>query len=205
LVELGRTVFLIEDDPAVRDSIATLVEMIGLQVRAYDNAADFLAEYDPFVPGCLVTDVRLPGMSGLDLQAYLQGQGMDIPMVIISGHGDISTAVAAMKAGAVNFVEKPFREQFFIDAVNEAIALDAKRRSKRAARAALEEKLACLTKRERQILDRLVAGRPTREIAADLHISPKTVDFHRQHVLDKMNVGTIVELVLLCETLRTPQ
>ena len=201
MVELGRTVFLVEGDLAVRDFISSLVETVGLCARIYDNAAGFLADYDPSVPGCLVTDIRLADMGGLELQAHLVSQGIDIPVIVISENGDVTTAVTAMKAGAVNFLPIPFREQPFLDAVNEAIALDAKRRAKRAARAALEEKLACLTKRERQILDRLVTGRSTREIAADLGVSPKTVDFHRQHVFDKMNVGTIVGLALACETL----
>ncbi len=192
------TVFVVEDDGAVRKSVCMLAETVGLKTRAYDSAADFLDDYDGTQAGCLVLDVRLEGMSGLDLQSHLKKEGVEIPVIVVSGHGDVSMAVQAMKAGAVSFIEKPFRDQVLIDAVNEAMQIDSRRRCERIERVAVEAKMSGLTSREREILELMIVGKSTQAVAAALDISPKTVDFHRHHVLEKMGVGSTVELVLFC-------
>ncbi len=196
------TVFVVEDDEAVRDALSMLVETVGLKCRTYQTAQDFLADYDPSEPGCLVADVRMPGMSGLELQAKLAKDGIEIPIVIITGHGDVHMAVKALKTGAVDFVQKPFRDHTLLNSILKAVVVDSRKRRKSVERSQLDAKLAELTSREREVMDLLVMGKSTREVARDLDISSKTVDIHRRRVLDKMEVRSVVELVLATEQLR---
>jgi len=196
------TVFVVEDDEAVRDALCMLVETVGLKCKTYRTAQDFLSDYDPGEPGCLVADVRMPGMSGLELQAKLAKDGIDIPIVIITGHGDVHMAVKALKSGAVDFVQKPFRDHTLLNSILKAVVIDARKRRKSVERSQLDAKLAELTSREREVMDLLVTGKSTREVARELNISSKTVDIHRRRILDKMEVRSVVELVLATEQLR---
>ena len=194
-------VFVVDDDDAVRDSLSMLIEAVGLKVRTYGNAQDFLDAYDPGQGGCLVLDVRMPGMSGLELQSKLVAKGITIPVIIITGHGDVYMAVEAMKAGVIDFVEKPFRDQVLLDSIPRAIEIDAQNRRRQTERADIETKLSLLTSRERQIMELLVIGKSNKMIAYELGISQKTVDFHRVHLMEKMRVDSVVELVHLVQKL----
>jgi two-component system, LuxR family, response regulator FixJ len=197
MIETNATVFIVDDDQAILESMRMLIETVGMTVQTFSNSQEFLESYDPDVAGCVVLDIRMPGMSGLELQAKMQTLKMDIPIVIITGHGDIPMAVQAIKAGAVEFIEKPFRDQLLLDAINKAIKKDSKQRGIKRGRLDFEEKCQLLTTRERQILELMVTGKNTKEIAVELNISTKTVDFHRQHVMSKMKVDSIVKLVQL--------
>ena len=189
------TVFVVDDDQAVRDSLRWLIESVGLPVETYAAAQDFLAEYDPNRPGCLVVDIRMPGMSGLELQQRLAAHGTGPAVIVITAHGDVATAVRAMRGGAVDLIEKPFNDQTLIDRIHEAIERDALQRAVRAQQAATAERLKQLTPRELEVLRLVVAGRPNKVIATHLGISEKTVEVHRGRVMDKMHVRSLPELV----------
>ncbi|MHC4292932.1 MAG: response regulator transcription factor [Planctomycetota bacterium] len=191
------TVFIIDDEKAMRESLKTLMETVGLNSQTYDSGDKFLAAYDPKIHGCLVVDVRLPGMSGLELQAKLVQEGIRLPVIIITGHGDVPMAVQAMKMGALNFIEKPFRDQVLLDNIQKAIDLDAQIRNEQSKCIESKRKLELLTTREKEILNLLITGKPNKAIAFELGISQKTVDFHRANVLKKMRVESVVELVRL--------
>jgi len=195
------TVFIVDDDQAVRESLSMLVETVGLGAKSYASAQDFLDDYDAAHAGCLVADVRMPGMNGLELQTRLSEKGIGIPIVIITGHGDVYMAVQALKAGAVDFVEKPFRDQDLLDSIQRAISIDAKLRLERTERSKVEDKLGELTGREREVVHVLVKGKSNKEVASDLDISRKTIDFHRVRILEKMGVNSLVELVLMMQRL----
>ncbi len=189
------TVFVVDDDEAIRQSLCLLIEDIGLNVKTFGGAREFLAHYDPSQPGCLVLDVRMSGMSGLELQARLRELNMEIPTVIISGHGDVPMAVEAMKAGAMDFIEKPFRDQVLLDSIQRAVELDRRIRAARRQSEGFQSRVEHLTRRERQVMDLLVIGKSNKTIAYELGISQKTVDFHRTNVLSKTGVASVVELV----------
>jgi len=189
------TVFIVDDDEAICQSLRLVLEDIRLDVETYGSAQDFLDAYNPARSGCLVLDVRMSGMSGLDLQSELRQMGVDLPIIIITGHSDVPMAVQAMKAGAFDFIEKPFRDQVLLDSVQRAIDYNAQARRERTERTDVETKLSQLTQRERQIMDLLVTGKPNKVIAYELGINQKTVDFHRAHILEKMRVDSVVELV----------
>ena len=191
------TVFIVDDDNAVRKSLQTLVETIGLQVKTYSRAKDFLDEYDPLWSGCLVLDVRMPDLNGLGLQSLLLSRGMSIPIIFVSGYGDIPMAVKAIKRGAVTFLEKPFREQVLLDSIEKAIQLDLLERSRRAEKSDIEKKILTLTPREQEVMEHLMMGKPNKEIGHQLGISQKTVDFHRVNILEKMGINSVIELVLI--------
>jgi len=191
------TVFIIDDDPAVLKSLSLLLESVGIDSKTYQRCQDFLNEYEPSMPGCLVTDVRMPEMSGLELQSALSQRQIDIPMILISGHGDIPMAVEAMKKGAVDFLEKPFREQTLLDTINKSLLKDAQLRKLKERRIAFRKLCSTLTPREQEIMDLLISGKTNKGIARTLNISVKTVDFHRTNVLEKMKVENILELVKL--------
>ncbi len=195
------TVFVVDDDDAIRKSMTILARTVGLNVQAFENAQSFLDVYDPGMPGCLVLDVRMPGINGLELRRKLVDDGYCIPTIIVTGHGDIAMAVEAVHSGAVDFIEKPFRDQAVLDSINRALALDARIRREQIEHAHIQEKLATLTRREREILDMVVQGYTNKSVAYELKISPKTADFHRLNVLDKMGVESPVELVLLMQRL----
>ena len=192
-------VFIVDDDESVRESLSMLVETIELKAKTFASAQEFLQSYQPHEPGCLVLDVRMPGISGLELQAKLAADNCKIPVILVTGHGDIPMAVDAMKTGAVSFIEKPFRDQDLIDTIQEAIEKDAKERVLLNKRSKIEGKIETLTSRERQIMDRMVDGMPNKKIAYELEISQKTVDFHRANIYKKMNVNTTVELLRMIQ------
>jgi len=189
------TVFVVDDDRAMRESLSWLLDSVGLRVRSYATAADFLAEHDPAQPGCLVLDVRMPGMSGLDLQAELARRGVELPTIVITGHAEVSMAVRAVKAGAIDFIEKPFSDQLLLDRVRQALEIDLEAREARRRREDARRRLATLTAREREVLNLVVAGKANKEIASALGVSPKTVEVHRAHVMSKMCVDSLAELI----------
>ncbi|MHC4758401.1 MAG: response regulator transcription factor [Planctomycetota bacterium] len=191
------TVFIVDDEKAMRESLRTLMETVGLNAQTYSSADEFLKDYDEKIHGCLVVDVRLPGMSGLELQAKLVQEKIELPVIIITGHGDVPMAVQAMKLGALNFIEKPFRDQVLLDNIQKAIDLDEKIRNEQNKYVQSKRKLEQLTPREKEIMNFLVTGKPNKAIAFELGISQKTVDFHRANILKKMNVDSVVELVRL--------
>jgi len=189
------TVFVVDDDRAMRDSLSWLLDSVGLRVRSYATAAEFLADHDPAQPGCLVLDVRMPGMSGLDLQAELARRGVELPTIVITGHAEVSMAVRAVKAGALDFIEKPFSDQLLLDRVRQALEIDLEVREVRRRREDALRRLATLTAREREVLNLVVAGKANKEIASELGVSPKTVEVHRAHVMSKMCVDSLAELI----------
>jgi len=189
------TVFVVDDDRAMRESLSWLLDSVGLRVRSYATAADFLAEHDPAQPGCLVLDVRMPGMSGLDLQAELARRGVELPTIVITGHAEVSMAVRAVKAGAIDFIEKPFSDQLLLDRVRQALEIDLEAREVRRRREDARRRLATLTTREREVLNLVVAGKANKEIASALGVSTKTVEVHRAHVMSKMCVDSLAELI----------
>jgi two-component system response regulator FixJ len=192
-------VFVVDDDEAVCESLRLLVEDVGLEARTFSNALQFLSGYDPGQGGCLVLDMRMPGMSGLELLSKLQEWGIEISTIVITGHADVSTAVAAMKAGAVDFIEKPFRHQVLLDSIQDALRLDAQRRRQRRDRQDIQSRLRLLTPREHEVLDHLITGKTNKNTAYELGISQKTVDFHRANIMEKIGVGSLVELVHLVQ------
>ena len=189
------TVFVVDDDDAVRRAVDLLLESVGLNSSTYASAEAFLADYDPASPGCLVLDVRMPGTSGLALQEILVSRGVEIPIIFITGHGDVATAVRAMKAHAFDFLEKPFNDQELLDRIHEAILHDARNRGERASSAEIAQRMAKLTRREGQIMAMVVEGKSGKVIASALDISEKTVQTHRARVMEKMRASSVAELV----------
>ncbi|HON92991.1 MAG TPA: response regulator [Sedimentisphaerales bacterium] len=195
--DLESTVFIVDDDKAVRDGLAELTSTVKLRTQTFSSAQEFLDVYDPAQPGCLVLDVRLPGMSGLRLQDELISRGAVLPIIFISGHGDLPMAVEAMKKGAYDFLEKPVGDQVLLDRINAALAEDKRRRESRVEVTALKQKLDLLTPREHEVLQLLRVGKPTSVIAKTLGISQKTVQVHRTHILEKMQVDTVAALATM--------
>jgi FixJ family two-component response regulator len=191
------TVFLIDDSHAVRSALSRLLSSAGYQVRAFESAARYLDEHDTHAPGCLVVDIVMPGLTGLELQRALSGTGIARPIIFITGKGDIPSTVHAMKAGAVDFLTKPINEQRLLAAINQALQRDKEERQNRAIRGAIEQRLERLSFRERQVLQRVVLGRLNKQIADDLGISEKTVKAHRGQMMVKMGVRSVAELVPL--------
>ena len=188
-------VFIVDDDEAVRSSVRFLIRSVGLQAQVYRSAQDFLAGYDPRHPGCLLLDVRMPGMNGLELQQELNRRGATIPVVFISGHGDVPMAVEAMQQGAFDFLQKPFRDQDLLDRVQRALTRDTESRSRLAARAEIQARLATLTPRETEVLQLITRGKANKVVGAELGVSQRTVEIHRAHVMEKMNASSLAELV----------
>ncbi len=191
------TVFIVDDDAAFRDSLCWLIESAGHRVAAYPAAAAFLAAHDPQQPGCLVLDIRMPGMNGLELQDELKRRVIGIPIIFVTGHGDVPMAVSAVKKGAAEFIEKPFNDQTFLSLVEKALKLDAAQRREQARRMSVAARLDKLTAREREIMQFVIAGKMNKTIADELCISIKTVEAHRAKVMQKMGVDSVAELVQL--------
>jgi two-component system, LuxR family, response regulator FixJ len=190
-------VFVVDDDAAVRGGLSTLLTAAGLDVRTYASAQEFLEQYDPGQPGCLILDIRMPGMDGLDLQEQLTGLGSLLPVIILSGHADVPAAVRALKGGALDLMEKPFEPQLLLTRVREAIERDTALRRKLSQQSGVAERLAGLTHREREIMELILAGRANKVIAIDLGISERTVEFHRANVMKKMRARSLTELINL--------
>jgi len=188
-------IYLVDDDPAVRDSLSVLLEVEGFQVVAFESGEAFLAAWTPDRRGGLLLDVRMPGMDGLELLERLHRLDPALPVVVMTGHGDVPLAVRAMKAGALDFVEKPLAQTTLLEAVRALLAHDAERESRRREEGAVRERLAGLTPREREVLDRLVAGQPNKVIAYELGISARTVEVHRGRVMEKMAAKSLSHLV----------
>jgi FixJ family two-component response regulator len=197
------TVFIVDDDEAVRDSIKELVASVGIAADTYASAVDFLDAYDGSRPGCLVLDIRMARMSGLALQTKLNEMGAQIPIVFITAHADVPTAVEALRAGALSFVTKPYREQELLDSINEALASDAAARSAAKEGSRYAASLDSLTGREREVLDLAVTGLPSKLIAQQLGISYRTVELYRSRVLEKLGVGSMVELIRIAAERRS--
>lgn len=194
-MSLESTVYLVEDDAAVRRALDLLLEARGLRRRVYASGQEFIDDYDPAHPGCLVTDLRMPGMSGLDVQKALLAKGHHIPVIFITGYGDVPQAVRAMKGGAVDFLQKPFENEILIAAIEKALAQEEESRLLRAEAHDAAARLQTLTPREVQVMEMVVEGKANKVIAADLELSIKTVEFHRAHVMEKMKVDSVAELV----------
>ena len=195
-------VFVVDDDPAVREALCSLIRSVGLNAEAFASAQDFLNSPRPDAAACLVLDVRMPGLSGLDLQRELAGSGERIPIIFITGHGDIPMSVRAMKAGAAEFLPKPFRDQDLLDAIGQALERDQAARKERAALAEIRGRYDKLTAREREVAPLIVRGMLNKQAAAELGISEITVKVHRRNVMRKMKVRSLAELVRIFEQLR---
>jgi FixJ family two-component response regulator len=188
-------VFVVDDDPSIREALDSLLHSVRLGVQTFASPRDFLASKRPDMPSCLVLDVQLPGLSGLGLQQELAKANIQIPIIFITGHGDIPTSVQAMKAGAVEFLTKPFRDKKLLDAIDEALKRDRAARSEQAKLAELQGCYESLTPREREVMAHVTAGMLNKQIAAKLNTAEKTIKFHRAHIMEKMGAGSLAELV----------
>jgi two-component system, LuxR family, response regulator FixJ len=198
------TVFVVDDDAAVRKSLRWLIESVSLQVETFGTAQEFLEASDPKRPGCLVVDVRLPGLSGLELQDQLAVRAIRLPTIVITGHGDVPMAVRAFKAGAIDFIEKPFSDQQLLDRIQQAIRQDAEARSQRVRREEVAARVARLTPRERDVLERVVAGKSNKVMASELKVSAKTIETVRARLMRKMAADSVAELVRMTVLLAPP-
>jgi len=193
-------VFIVDDEEAVRGSIEMLVRSLSLRAETFATAQEFLDDFDAAQPGCIVLDVRMPGMSGLELQQELAAMGATIPIIFITAHGDVPMAVSALKGGAMDFIQKPFRDQDLIDKIQAALGQDAEARTSLADRERVKARIALLTPREREVMELVVAGKANKVIAADLGLSERTVEIHRARVMAKMvadSLPRLVQMVLL--------
>lgn len=190
-----KTVFIVDDDEVVRESLSWLISSIGLNVETFASAQAFLNSYEHGRPGCLLADVRMPGMSGLELQKHLASQAICLPVVVVTGHGDVQMAVRAMKDGAFDFIEKPFNDQVMLDLVNRAVNECERRRNAQMDRLEVQARIDLLTPRERQVMDMIIAGNTNKQIAYSLDISDKTVEAHRAKVMEKLQATSLAELI----------
>ena len=199
MIESEPVVFVVDDDRSIREATQSLLASVGLRVETFVTAQEFLGAKRPDAPSCLVLDVRLPGLSGLDLQRELAAAGTPVPIVFITGHGDIPMSVQAMKAGAVEFLTKPFRDQQLLDAIQQAIERDRVERRRRTEVVELRRRFESLTPREREVMEHVIAGKLNKQIAFDLGVSEKMVKVHRGRVMEKMRAGSLAELVRLAD------
>ena len=191
----GPLVYLVDDDDAIRDSLGLLLRSVGLDCEVHASALEFLGAYDPTRHSCLVADIRMPGLSGLELQQRLNEQRAEVPVIFITGHGDVPMAVNAMKSGASDFIQKPFRDQDLLDRIHKALARDRERRAQRAEEDAIRERLATLTPRETEVMKCVVRGQANKVIALDLGVSQRTVELHRARVMRKLKMRSLADLV----------
>jgi FixJ family two-component response regulator len=191
----NETVFVVDDDEAVRAALALLLQSVGLATQSHASAQEFLAGFDPRRPGCLLLDVRMPGMNGIELQEQLNLRGATLPVIFITGHGDIPMAVEAMQQGAFDFLQKPFRDQELLDRIHRALARDRETRAGLARRDEIRERLLSLTPREREVMELMTRGRPNKLMAADLGLSQRTIEIHRARVMEKMEAASLAQLV----------
>jgi two-component system, LuxR family, response regulator FixJ len=198
------TVFVVDDDAAVRKSLRWLLESVSLPVECFSTAQEFLEAFQPDRAGCLVVDVRLPGLSGLELHERLLAAGSTLPTIVITGHGDVPMAVRAMKGGAIDFLEKPFSDQLLLDRVQQAIRLDSQVRQQRDRQGAVAARINLLTPREREVLERVVQGNSNKIMAAELDISTKTVEAVRARLMRKMQADSVAELVRMSLLVEKP-
>jgi FixJ family two-component response regulator len=189
------TAFVVDDDEALRDSLRWLFESVGVPSRCFASAQEFLAEFNPDTPGCLVLDVRMPGMSGLQLQEHLTSRGIPIPIIVLTAHADVPMAVRAMKAGALDLLTKPCNTQELLDRVRYAIDQDDQRRKERNWATEIGARFALLTPRERQVMERVVSGKANKVIASELGVSTKTIEAHRTHIMEKTKAESVADLV----------
>jgi FixJ family two-component response regulator len=201
------TVWVVDDDASIRNSLRWLIESIGLVVRTHGTAEDFLKAYDSTVPGCIVSDVRMPGMSGIELQQQLARRGGSVPMIFLTAHGEIPMAVHAIQEGAFDFIEKPFSNQQLLDSIRRAVTADSATREALARRTGATSRFRGLSAREQEVAERIVAGKSNKEIAAELELSTKTVEFHRAHIMKKMgaeSLAGLIHVVWIAKGLREP-
>jgi two-component system, LuxR family, response regulator FixJ len=201
-VKKSPVVMVVDDDSGVRNAMRSLLKSVGLTAALYSSAQEFLAAYDPDQPGCLVLDIRMPGMSGMDLQQQLNLRGAVIPVIFMTGHGDIPMAVEAMQHGAFDFLQKPFRDQDLLDRIQKAMVKDGERRTALGERERIRSRLEALTEREREVLELLTKGKQNKQIAQDLGVSPRTIEIHRARVMEKMDAQSVAELVHMMLGLR---
>jgi two-component system, LuxR family, response regulator FixJ len=195
LSELEPIVYVVEDDEGARALVSVLAQSIGVRCQAFETAAEFLERYDSRQPGCLVLDLIMPGMGGLDLQDELNRRGAVIPVIFITGHSDVPTAVEAMQRGAFNYLQKPFKNPDLVDSVRKAIAHDRTNRQTLMQVDAIRERLFSLTPREREVLDLIIRGRPNKMMAVDMGLSQRTIELHRSRVMEKMGANSVAQLV----------
>ena len=189
------TVIVVDDDDAVRASLRLLLKSVGLEVQTYASASEFLSSYNAQQPGCLVLDVRMPGLSGMELQEQLNLQGAIIPVIFVTGHGDVPMAVEAMQHGAFDFLQKPFRDQELLDRIQRALVRDRENRVQLLQKDQIRTRLGSLTPREREVLQLMTRGRPNKLMAADLGLSQRTIEIHRARVMEKMHASSLAQLV----------
>lgn len=193
--ENSQTVFIVDDDPAIRFAMQALLESVNIQHEIFASADEFLKEEEKHRSGCLVLDIRMPGLGGLELQDELISRGSTVPIIFITGHGDVPMAVDAMQKGAIDFIQKPFRDQELLDRIRDALATDKQRREELNRRAEVESRLERLTNREKEVFDLVVTGKPNKVIAYELDVSQRTVEIHRARVMEKMEAKSLADLV----------
>jgi len=189
------TVFLIDDDPGIRDSLSLLLSLKGVRTQPFANAESFIETYRPEWTGCVLTDLRMPGMTGLELQSMLRERGVQVPVVVLTAHGDVATARTALKSGAFDFLEKPVDDTMLLDVLRNALRADRERRLAATTRSTTDQRLERLTEREREILALIAAGHQNRDIAAQLGISPRTVEVHKARIMEKLECRSLAELI----------
>jgi two-component system response regulator FixJ len=194
-LEQNSTVYIVDDDQAIRHAMELLMRSVGLVYEIFHSGDDFLSDHTNDRAGCLVLDIRMPGLGGLELQEKLNDMGSTLPIIFITGHGDVPMAVEAMQKGAVDFIQKPFRDQELLDRISEALTTDQQRRSAREEKAEVLSRIEKLTNRERQVLDLVVTGKPNKVIAYELGVSQRTVEIHRARVMEKMQAKSLADLV----------
>lgn len=199
-----QTVFIVDDDPSIRDGLTNLLESVGIAAVSYPSAEDFRQLWNPGSAGCLLLDARLPGISGVEFQERMQAAGMRLPIVFMTAHGDIPMVRKVMKAGAVEFLVKPFQKEELLRAIGEAFAIDRRRREEDEGRKKIRERLESLSPREREVMSMVTSGLLNKQIAAELNISEVMVKTHRRNMMDKMKVDSLAELVKLCERAQQP-